>query len=482
MSKSLSCSSAVMGLSLRAPVEELDGTQLETTRSTSSIVFTCLFTFLLCAWCCIRPNIPSPHDSKLRIWTTKLRILFYFFVSPELVACWSFRRWLEAGKIAEQFKCKTRSPIRLPLILPTDRGWTRRHALFLMMGGFVLTKDGLQMQTVSTRLFQRLVQQNAIDVPTMTTAGIQERSNLHPVLAYLALLQAVSFVVQCLSRVIRGLLITQLEVTTLTMVFSSAIVFPFIRQIPLDVRRPVLIPIHPQFYFDPLAYPTANIAAIRDDFRRENGMYRILKQIAAIDHPPQQYRPYPTLSLRNCLRFLIARPLSTLYWDFGELAVSLQSDELQPEDLRFSIPLFYLPYSGHPPPFSAILPVVCVLGMSVGVVHCLYWSWGHFPSSHARLLWGVSSAITAGFHVVCLIITIITTIIYPLCDLLPSYMVFDMLSLVFTLLCVGFLVVSIGPFVVARIILLVESFWCLKSLPQEAFEVIPWTRYIPHLS
>lgn len=351
-----------------------------------------------------------------------------------------------------------------------------------MMGGFVLTKDGLPVQTISTPLFKKLVQQNVIDIPTITTADIQERSNLHPVLVCLTLLQAISFATRCLSRVIRGLLITQLEVTTLTLVISSAIIFPFIRQIPLDVRRPVLIPIHPQFYFDPLVYQTANIASIKDDFKREKGMYRILKHIAAIDHPRQQHRAYPPLSLRHCVLFLIIRPLSTLYGDFGELAISFDSDELQPEDLRFNIPSFYLPYSGESPLFSAILPVTCILGMSIGVVHCLYWSWGHFPSSSARFLWRVSSMIAAGFHAVCLIITTITTIMYPLVDLLPSHMVFDVLSLVFALFYVGFLVASIGPFVVARIILLVESFWCLKSLPQEAFEVVSWTRYIPHLS
>jgi len=76
------------------------------TRTLSSIVLTCLFTLLTCAWCCVRPDIPSPHDSKRRILITKLNIIFWVLVSPEMVAFWSFRQWFEAGRVAEEFKRK----------------------------------------------------------------------------------------------------------------------------------------------------------------------------------------------------------------------------------------------------------------------------------------------------------------------------------------------------------------------------------------
>jgi len=63
------------------------------------------------------------------------------------------------------------------------------------MGGFV---------TLSLPHFRRLVHAKAIDLPHLTSLEIQERSNLHPALAFIALLQATWFVAQCLVRFINA--------------------------------------------------------------------------------------------------------------------------------------------------------------------------------------------------------------------------------------------------------------------------------------
>lgn len=364
------------------------------------------------------------------------------------------------------------------LILPTGRGWTRRHALFLMMGGFVLTKDGLPIQTVSPQLFRRLIPHNAIEFSTISTAGIQERCNLHPILAVLALLQAVWFAVQCLSRVISGLLITQLEVTTLTLVFSCAIILPFVRQKPLDVRRPVFVPITPQFDLNHLIYDLAYRGLVSDDFKREKRQNHLVKQIAVVERR-HRYRLSTTSFTMRCLRNLVVWPIEALFGDFGDLVVNFRStSKPRPGDLK--VPLFYVPNSSDHL-FAIIIPIACTLGMGIGVAHCLYWSWGHFPSAFARLLWRVNSVITTGFYAVCLVITLITAM-FSLFYRLPSHIVFDVISQAFAVASVLFLCISLLPFIAARIILLVESFWCLKSLPQEALEIVPWTRFIPHFS
>src|SRR6266545_124058 len=163
------------------------------------------------------------------------------------------------------------------LILGTDMGWTRRHALFLMMGGFVLTNDGLPMQAVSTQLFRRLMNQGVIKFPILTKADIQERSKFHPIFASIVLFQAIWFTVQCLSRVATGLLITQLEVSTLILVFFNAITFAFIWQKPLDVRHPIFIQIPKKFDLDRLIYRPANQGVTRGDFDREQRMDHVIE-------------------------------------------------------------------------------------------------------------------------------------------------------------------------------------------------------------
>src|SRR6266508_685789 len=103
-----------------------------------------------------------------------------------------------------------------------DRGWTRRHGLFFLMGGFVLCdKDGEPNKTLSLGHFRRLLYKKVIDFPHLTSFEIQERSNPHPTFALIALLQAVWFIMHCLSRFVNprpgwtvGPVITQLEATS----------------------------------------------------------------------------------------------------------------------------------------------------------------------------------------------------------------------------------------------------------------------------
>jgi len=65
-----------------------------------SIFFTLFTTF----WCCVRPDFPSHLDSKLRILSIKLNIIFWASVCPEVVLYWAMRQWFEAGKVAEAFR------------------------------------------------------------------------------------------------------------------------------------------------------------------------------------------------------------------------------------------------------------------------------------------------------------------------------------------------------------------------------------------
>jgi len=79
----------------------------EDSRMVSNIVVSCLFTLLTSIWCCIRPDIPSPSESTLRVLRTKLNIVFWTLLSPELILYWAFRQWYEAGKIAKEYKSRS---------------------------------------------------------------------------------------------------------------------------------------------------------------------------------------------------------------------------------------------------------------------------------------------------------------------------------------------------------------------------------------
>jgi len=117
------------------------------------------------------------------------------------------------------------------------------------MGGFVLcNKDGQPTKTLSFPHFRRLVRENVIDFPKLTSSEIQERSNLHPVFAFIALLQATWFVSQCVSRFVHSsstdsvlLATTQLEAITAPLVIVNWCIFIFAWKKPLDPHCPILI-------------------------------------------------------------------------------------------------------------------------------------------------------------------------------------------------------------------------------------------------
>ena len=352
-----------------------------------------------------------------------------------------------------------------------------------MMGGFVLTKDGLPMQAVSIQLFRRLIYQNAVGFPTLTNGEIQERSKFHPIIPAIVLLQALWFAVQCLSRVTTGLLITQLEVTTLTLILSSAITFAFVWQKPLDVRHPILIQIPDKFDINRLIYQPAVQKITKGDFDREQRMKRVVHRINFLEHPSesQQDRSSTSHFFYRLLQIFVWWPFRAVFLDVCDLAIGL--DGLQANELRVGalrIPLFYLPDSGDAT--LVILPLTCVLGMGTGVVHCLFWSWGHFPSETERLVWRINSVIVAGFYAVNFLILAIIGLSTFVGHRPRPRVVFDVVISAFVVSSIVFFCVSLVPFVGARVVLLVESFWSLRSLPEEALKVVEWSGYLPHFS
>jgi len=71
-----------------------------------SILFSTLFTLFTTVSCCVRPDSPSPNDSKLQILSTKLKIVFWVFLCPEAVLYWAVGQWYEAGNVAKVFQCE----------------------------------------------------------------------------------------------------------------------------------------------------------------------------------------------------------------------------------------------------------------------------------------------------------------------------------------------------------------------------------------
>lgn len=344
------------------------------------------------------------------------------------------------------------------------------------MGGFMLCKNGQPIQTLSISQFRRLLQRGAIDFPSTTISEIKERGSLHPTLAFLVILQVVWFTIQCLSRLIRGLVITQLEATILVLILMNGLILVFSHQKPLDSRYPVQINTKFDLERDFIQPPAGR--SVKDDFRREQETEHILKRIFLVERRPQgQQMMTIGRFIYHVFYFVFVWPIRSLYCDFGNLAINLDSNEIPRGALK--VPLFYVPDSSELLLF--VFPVVTLLGMVVGVVSCLFWSWGHFPSDTARMVWRISSLTTAAF---CGLFLIIMTVISlsQLWNQVAFNNIVEAIADLFIYTGVFIFLIAFMPYTVARIIVLLESFVCLQSLPREAFEIVAWTNYIPHFS
>ncbi|KAF9524472.1 hypothetical protein CPB83DRAFT_861203 [Crepidotus variabilis] len=435
---------------------------MQDSRTISSIVLGCIFTLVPCIWCCVRPDFPSPKDSKLTVLKMRLHVAIWVVIAPELVAYWAFRQWWEAGKIAKEYE---------------NRRWTRKNALFLIMGGFMLHDNDRPVQTLSIQHLRRFLRQGAIDFPSISAIDIHQSNKLHPLLYILVCVQTLWFVVQCIARLATGLLVTQLEIFTLTIVLMNGLILIFMWHKPIDVRQPIRLNALNDSYRIPEDRPPV-LMSITDDYKREGILTKDLKRIFMEEaHIERRLSPILYRFLGWAFRGVFFSPIDTVFRDFGRLAINMQSSVVK--DGALNVPLFYSPDSTDFLQFT--FPAAVFLGIVINAVLCLFWSWGYFPSETTRLVWKIGALTSAGFGALSLLFIILITIT-QLWNQIAFNTVIDLIGDFFIYLGIILFVICYMPFVIARLLLIVESFICLKSLPQSGLTVVPWTRYIPHFS
>ncbi|PPQ82810.1 hypothetical protein CVT25_009188 [Psilocybe cyanescens] len=210
-------------------------------RTMSEIVWSCIVTVFACSWVSVHPNIPSPHDSDFVIFRRRIGLMFWAIIGPELLMIWAMRQWLQASNIAKIYE---------------DHGWTKVHGHFLVMGGFMLYRNGVPTQTLSIEKFHKHLEAGSIDFPNITKEDIVDRSKGDLFSKVIVMVQVAWFAVQCIARRAQGLTITELEIVTLAFTTLNGAMYAFWWNKPLDVRYSVRV----DFKSDPI--PDAECPAI----------------------------------------------------------------------------------------------------------------------------------------------------------------------------------------------------------------------------
>jgi len=63
-------------------------------RGTWSLLYSCLFTLLLCVYTAIHLNIPLPDESIFKFWLRKTKWVAIAILAPEIIVYISIEQWL----------------------------------------------------------------------------------------------------------------------------------------------------------------------------------------------------------------------------------------------------------------------------------------------------------------------------------------------------------------------------------------------------
>ena len=125
-------------------------------RTIWNIVWSCLVTIFSCTWVAVHPNVPCPKRREPNGWIGRyirnpllsfvehhLPLFICALLVPEDVLAWAIRQFLRACKIAKgeiELRVKYLSIAIILSKLLLERGWSKTHGFFIIMGGFHLFK------------------------------------------------------------------------------------------------------------------------------------------------------------------------------------------------------------------------------------------------------------------------------------------------------------------------------------------------------
>ncbi|TDL17938.1 hypothetical protein BD410DRAFT_775534 [Rickenella mellea] len=420
------------------PLSEIDGRErarstspcndLNNCRTTSDIIWSCLTTIFACTWVAIHPNIPAPYESLFEIGLRRLGIVIMALIAPELVILWAMKQWIISRRLAKEHHAE---------------GWTQTHGFFALMGGFMLCSGDKALYTLTPEKLDELSKDGKIAFPKITREEIEDKSKGDIISKGFVIIQTSWFVIQCVARGVEILAITELELVTLAFAVLNLATYSLWWNKPLNVQRPISVRL-----------------------AREN-----THQVDDEEEIPGMFKR-TTQSMIECWRkgsvLLPILPfMSMVFGDHDDVWVARAK----------KVPSFYS--GGRDDEKLTAAFVSAAIAVIFGALHCIAWSF-QFPSHEKQIIWRTCSLI-----ITCLPVTLVVL------GLLAAVMDDHSDGRIGIAACVSstlgtgltIMVTLIIPmiYIAARVILIVEAFTLLNSLPPGAFQTVQWTRFIPHV-
>jgi hypothetical protein len=200
-------------------------------RGTLDIVWSCVSTLFICLWSMLHLNLPSRKDTFWNIFWRKARWLLLGILAPEVPMLFACGQWASAKRSVEEMRT----------LGFDEEEWSLEHAYNADSGGFELRTIDREAIPITAKQVHYLIENNIITLPRITKKEIWDKSNADKVAKFLACFQTAWLTTQTIARAIQHLAITPLELSSIALALTSLTTLWYWLQKPLDVETATVI-------------------------------------------------------------------------------------------------------------------------------------------------------------------------------------------------------------------------------------------------
>lgn len=198
-------------------------------RGTLDILWSSIATSFLCCWTVICPNVPGKGESSWAAYRRKTYIALFALLAPEVVGAGAAAQYFRAAQSVREFKAAGVAD------------WTMKDAFIVDMGGLLVRINGDTPIRIKARQLLWMIRAKRIEVPRAQLTSLRDRNKVDGVLRLIALVQALWYSSNIIGRIVRGIAITTIEVTTNGCIFFAIPISFFWWHKPADIGIPEIL-------------------------------------------------------------------------------------------------------------------------------------------------------------------------------------------------------------------------------------------------
>lgn len=234
-------------------------------RSTWDIILACLATIIACTWTVQHSNVPTRNASDFLITVKRITRWLVTLMAPEIATFLAVDELKMAVNIvaacnsAEAANSNPDKQTNIAAIRPIQRSvgltvdlhevklhpvqdkWSVAQAYCVLMGGLALQTEDGWIYTVSPSNISNFIQAGIISCRNFRDRDIKDKAKADSFAKTFTLLQSTWSVINILARVIYGLPVSLVELTTVSYVACAVFTYAFWWHKPKDMMTPIIM-------------------------------------------------------------------------------------------------------------------------------------------------------------------------------------------------------------------------------------------------